>query len=64
MLRFPLLTTPEDTYTLNPITISALGDNSYNSSDSRNWGPVPQRNIMGRGLLVYWPFGPHWGWIR
>ena len=64
MLRFPLLTTPEDTYTLDPGNYFALGDNSYNSSDSRNWGPVPQRNIMGRGLFVYWPFGPHWGWIR
>ena len=58
MLRFPLLTTPEDTYTLEPGNYFALGDNSYNSSDSRNWGPVPQRNIMGRGLFVYWPLAP------
>jgi signal peptidase I len=42
----------------------ALGDNSYNSADSRYWGVVPEENLVGRGLLVYWPFNRHWGLIR
>jgi len=42
----------------------ALGDNSYNSYDSRYWGPVPEENLVGRGLFVYWPFQPHWGLVR
>lgn len=42
----------------------AMGDNSYNSFDSRYWGTVPEQNIAGRGLFVYWPFGAHWGFIR
>ncbi len=42
----------------------ALGDNSYNSSDSRYWGVVPEKNIMGHGLFVYWPFTSHWGFMR
>jgi signal peptidase I len=42
----------------------AMGDNSYNSYDSRWWGPVPEENLVGRGLLVYWPFNWHWGLIR
>jgi signal peptidase I len=42
----------------------AMGDNSYNSLDSRYWGPVPEENLVGRGLFVYWPFNSHWGLIR
>lgn len=33
-----------------------LGDNSSESSDSRFWGVVPQRLMLGRALLVYYPF--------
>lgn len=32
-----------------------LGDNSLNSSDSRFWGSVPRKNIMGIGSLCIWP---------
>ena len=32
-----------------------LGDNRRASHDSRNWGPVPGRNIIGRAWLSYWP---------
>src|ERR1700724_2741606 len=42
----------------------ALGDNSYNSEDRPYWGPVPEENLVGRGLFVYWPFNRHWGLIR
>jgi signal peptidase I len=34
-----------------------LGDNSPESSDSRYWGTVPERLMLGRALLVYYPFG-------
>src|SRR5881394_674289 len=44
-------------------TYFAMGDNSYNSFDSRWWGPVPERNLVGRGSFVYWPFIPHCGFI-
>lgn len=33
-----------------------LGDNSPQSSDSRDWGLVPDRLLLGRALLVYFPF--------
>jgi signal peptidase I len=33
-----------------------LGDNSPQSSDSRDWGTVPERLMLGRALLVYFPF--------
>jgi signal peptidase I len=32
-----------------------LGDNSASSKDSRYWGFVPWKNILGRALLIYWP---------
>src|SRR6058998_328471 len=58
------LSPPDRPYTVPKDGYFALGDNSYNSFDSRYWGPVPQQNLVGRGLLVYWPFYPHWGLIR
>jgi signal peptidase I len=58
------LARPEQTFTVPPHSYFALGDNSYNSYDSRYWGPVPEENLVGRGLFVYWPFIPHFGLIR
>ena len=32
-----------------------LGDNSASSKDSRYWGFVPGRNILGKAMIIYWP---------
>lgn len=58
------LADPEKTFTVPERSYFAMGDNSYNSYDSRYWGPVPEENLVGRGLFVYWPFTRHWGLIR
>jgi signal peptidase I len=58
------LSDPTRTYKVPERHFFAMGDNSYNSYDSRWWGPVPEENLVGRGLLVYWPFNRHWGLIR
>ena len=55
---------PGDHFQLAKDKYWAMGDNSYNSSDSRYWGPVPQRNLVGPGLFSYLPFASHWGVIR
>ena len=36
--------------------VFAMGDNRVESLDSRFWGFVPQENIMGRPMFVYWSF--------
>jgi signal peptidase I len=32
-----------------------FGDNRDDSFDSRNFGPIDKKNIVGRAFLIYWP---------
>jgi signal peptidase I len=35
-----------------------MGDNRYNSKDSRYWGTVPRENIRGRPIFIYYTYVP------
>ncbi|HLP25268.1 MAG TPA: signal peptidase I, partial [Acidobacteriota bacterium] len=39
----------------------ALGDNSRRSSDSRYWGFVPDKDVVGKPLFIYYPLTKRWG---
>ena len=43
-----VLEIPADTY-------FALGDNSISSRDSRYWGFLPRKYLIGKAFLIYWP---------
>ena len=41
-----------------------FGDNTGQSLDGRYFGGVPQENIVGPAVLIYWPLSARWGRIR
>ncbi len=43
---------------VQPSHYLCLGDNSPESSDGRSWGCVPERLLLGRAMMVYYPFWP------
>jgi signal peptidase I len=44
-----------------PDRYMAMGDNSASSLDSRYWGSIPAKDVVGRPLLIYYPFTKRWG---
>lgn len=42
-------------YTVQEGEVIAFGDNRQHSSDCRDWGPIPNENIVGRVFFRYWP---------
>jgi signal peptidase I len=44
------ITVPKDEYYM-------MGDNRGESADSREWGPVPKKWVIGKAFMTYWPPG-------
>jgi signal peptidase I len=59
LLREPYIQ-ERDTLTRPRVRIPArayyvLGDNRKAACDSRKWGPLPRKDIVGRVIATYWP---------
>jgi signal peptidase I len=52
----PVLTEPNDAVVLGEDEYFLLGDNTEHSLDSRYFGPVSGKSIIGRVTRIYYPF--------
>src|SRR5207244_1697714 len=53
---------PGREFHVGPHNYFVMGDNTFNSSDSRYWGDFPQTKVIGKSFFVYWPITERFGW--
>lgn len=46
---------PARSWTLGPDEYFLMGDNRNHSNDSRSFGPIKKKDIIGEALVRYWP---------
>ena len=59
--RQTYINTRQPTYKVPDHHLFVMGDNSRSSLDGRFWGSLPQKALVGRAVLVYWPFTKRFG---
>jgi len=52
-----------DAIEVPPDSYYVLGDNSSSSHDSRFWGFVPKRSLIGQAICIFWPL-TRWRLLR
>ena len=52
---------PGDEIDVEPGHVFVMGDNTFNSYDSRYWGDFPATKVIGKSFFVYWPISKRFG---
>jgi len=47
---------------IQPDHYFVMGDNTFNSLDSRYWGDFSSQYVIGKSFFVYWPITKRFGW--
>jgi len=53
---------PEGSFRVETDHYFVMGDNTFNSLDSRYWGGFPAQYVIGKSFFVYWPITQRFGW--
>jgi signal peptidase I len=49
---------PAKSYRIEKSYLFVMGDNAAHSYDSRSWGYLPEENVIGEAMVVYWSQRP------
>jgi signal peptidase I len=52
---------PGQQFQIQPDHYFVMGDNTFNSSDSRYWGDFQASSVIGKSFFVYWPLTKRFG---